>query len=81
MINEPVNCQACGTEYSVADLKTVKLSGFTHSISICEKCISKTAEDCFKDAASLLNDIISIAKTSSNDPELRLKKIRFLIGD
>lgn len=77
---ESTNCQACGLECSSSNLKTVKLSGFISLISICEDCVLRTAEDSFKDAAGILGDIISIAK-STNDPERRLKQIKFLIGD
>jgi hypothetical protein len=75
-----INCQGCGNECFVSDLKTVKLSGFESSIVVCENCISKTAEDSFKDAAHILSDIAKIAE-SQNDPESRLKAIKSLLGD
>jgi hypothetical protein len=75
-----INCQGCGDECFVNDLKTVKLSGFDNSILVCENCLSKTAEDSFKDAADILKDIAKIA-TSSKDPEKRLRAIKSLLGD
>lgn len=75
-----MNCQGCGGECFVDDLKTVKLSGFDSSIVVCDKCFSKTAEDSFKDAADILKDIAKIA-ASSKDPEKRIKAIKSLLGD
>jgi hypothetical protein len=75
-----MNCQGCGGECFVHDLKTVKLSGFDNSIVVCKECLSKTAEDSFKDAADILKDIVKIA-ASSKDPEKRLRAIRSLLGD
>lgn len=77
---QQLNCQCCGEEFSSPDLKTVKLSGFDSSIVVCPVCISKTAEDSFKDAAGILKDIAKIA-TSSKDPEKRLRAIRSLLGE
>lgn len=76
----PINCQACGGECFDNELKTVKLSGFDSSISVCESCLSKTAEASFKDAASILKDIVKIA-ASSKDPEKRLRAIKSLLGE
>jgi hypothetical protein len=76
-----VNCQACGIEYLDGELKTIKLSGFGESISVCESCLLKTAEDSFKDAAKLLDEIIKIAHTVSDNPERRLRAIKSLIGE
>ncbi len=75
-----VNCQACGAEHLETELKTIKLSGFERSLAVCECCLSKTAEDSFKDAARLLDEIVQIARTSS-DPEGRLRAIKTLIGE
>jgi hypothetical protein len=75
-----LNCQGCGEECFVDDLKTIQLSGFDSSIVVCDKCFSKTAEDSFKDAADILKDIVKIA-ASSKDPEKRLQAIKSLLGD
>lgn len=75
-----INCQACGSECFEHELKTVKLSGFDNSIVVCDSCMSKTAEDSFKDAADILKDIVKIA-ASSKDPEKRLRAIRSLLGE
>jgi hypothetical protein len=76
----PMNCQVCGSEYFESELNTVKLAGFKSSIVACSKCLDKTAEDSFKDAADILNDIVKIA-ASAKDPEKRLKAIRSLLGE
>ena len=76
----PLNCQGCGDECFEHELKTVRLSGFESPIAVCATCLSKTAEDSFKDAADILKDIAKIA-TSSNDPENRLRAIKSLLGD
>jgi hypothetical protein len=76
----PMNCQGCGSECFEHELKTVKLSGFDSSIVVCDACMSKTAEDSFKDAADILKDIVKIA-ASSKDPEKRLRAIKSLLGD
>jgi predicted metal-binding protein len=77
---ESMNCQGCGGECFVHDLKTIKLSGFDNSIVVCNECLSKTADDCFRNAADILKDIIKIA-VSSKDPEKRLLAIRSLLGE
>jgi hypothetical protein len=76
----PMNCQVCGIECFENELKTIQLSGFDSSIAACNNCMSKTAEDSFKDAAEILNDIVKIA-ASSKDPEKRLRAIRALLGE
>lgn len=76
-----VNCQACGIEHLETELKTIKISGFTGSLAVCESCILKTAEDSFKDAAAILDEIALIAKATSGNPERRLRAIRALIGE
>ena len=78
---QAVNCQACGAEYLDNQLKTVKLSGFSSAIAVCESCLSKTAEDSFKDAAELLNEIVTIARCTSNNPERRIREIKALFGE
>jgi hypothetical protein len=78
--NEYTNCQACGSENFNSDLQTIKLSGFIYPICVCKTCISRTAEDSFKDAAELLNDIVAVA-VSNNDPESRLNMIKAIIGE
>lgn len=74
------NCQACGEECFSDELKTVTLTGFSHPICICNACIISTAEDAFKNAASILNDIMAIAALDT-DPADRLQKIKSLIED
>ena len=76
---ESANCQACGTEHNSKELSTVKLAGLPYSLSVCETCIDKTAEDSFKDAAEIMKDIERIAKSSS-DPERSLELIKVLVG-
>lgn len=80
--NDPasVNCQACGSEQLESDLHTVKLSGFGGPIAVCKSCVSMTPETSFKDAAELLDEIVFIAKATSNNPERRLREIKKLIG-
>lgn len=73
-----VNCQACGIECDRDELQTIKLSGFTQSISVCDSCLKQSAEESFKCAAEILNDIIKIAK-SEKDPERRLRQIKTMI--
>jgi len=75
-----MNCQGCGGECFVQDLKTIKLSGFDSSIVVCDDCLSKTPEVSFKAAADILKDIVKIA-ASSKDPENRLRAIKSLLGD
>jgi hypothetical protein len=79
--NFPANCQACGSEHPETELKLIRLSGFEQTIAVCECCLSKTAEDSFKDAARLLDEIVQIAGTSSGNPERRLRAIKALIGE
>jgi hypothetical protein len=74
------NCQACGTEYIESELHTIKLAGFNSTITVCKSCLDKTVETSFKDAADILGDIVSIAKSEA-DPEIRLNLIRNLIGE
>lgn len=74
------NCEACGLECVSSDLRTVKLAGFIKSLSVCKKCASRTADVSLKDAAELLKEIVSISSCDASDPELRLKKIKLLIG-
>ena len=76
-----INCQACGLEYFETDLKTVKVAGFSYPITICKSCLSKTAEDNFISAAELLNEVILIARATSENPERRLKAIKKLLGE
>lgn len=80
MKNETSNCQACGNEDLKSNLKTVMLCGFNKPIHICSSCVSRTAEDAFKDAASILNEIIIIA-VSDSDPENRLDLIKNIFGE
>lgn len=75
-----INCQACGSEYFETELTTVKLAGFTGPISICKECLNKTVEDNFISAAELLNEVVLIARCTSNNPERRLKAIKSLLG-
>ena len=75
-----MNCQACGGECFVQDLKTIKLSGFDNSIVVCGDCLSKTPEASFKDAAYIMKDIAKIV-ASSKDPEKRPRAIKSLLGD
>lgn len=75
----PANCQACGSEYLNTELKTVKLSMGT--IAVCESCLTKSAEDSFKDAAEILDEIVLIARATSGNPERRLQAIKALIGE
>lgn len=75
------NCQACGSEYLETELKTVKLSGFGGPILVCESCLSQTAEDSFKGAAELLDEIVLIARATSGNPERRLRAIKALFGE
>jgi hypothetical protein len=76
----PANCQACGSEYLNTELKTVKLFS-VGAITVCESCLAKTAEDSFKDAAELLDEIVLIASATSGNPERRLQAIKALIGE
>ena len=76
----PANCQACGSEYMSTELRTVKLSS-VGTIAVCESCLVKNAEDSFKDAAELLDEIVLIARATSGNPERRLQAIKALIGE
>lgn len=74
------NCQVCGSEHSLNDLKTIKLSSLNTSLMmICSTCSQQSAEVSFKNAAEIINDIINIAKTKE-DPESRLKSIMEILG-
>jgi hypothetical protein len=75
------NCQACGSEYLESELRTVKLSGFGGPLLVCDACLNQTAEDSFKGAAELLDEIVLIAKATSGNPERRLRAIKALIGE
>lgn len=75
-----INCQACGVEYFETDLKTVKVAGFTGPITICKSCLNKTVEDNFLSAAELLDEVVLIARATSDNPERRLKAIKALLG-
>jgi len=75
-----INCQACGAEHFETDLKTVKVAGFTGPITICKSCLSKTVEDNFSSAAELLDEVVLIARCTSDNPERRLKAIKVLLG-
>lgn len=81
IFSEPENCQACGCECLIENLKTIKLSSFDSLMTVCEKCYSKTPEASFKDAVDILKDIEKIANSSDNDPENRLRAIKFLLGE
>lgn len=74
------NCQACGSEHLETELKTVKLSSLG-VIAVCESCLSQSAEESFKDAAELLDEITLIARATSDNPERRLRAIKALIGE
>lgn len=78
-MSHSVNCQVCGSEHSDSELKTISLNNFG-SVEICPVCFSKTADSYFKDASDLLNEIVIIAKSSSANPERRLREIKKLIG-
>ena len=74
------NCQAWGSECFSNQLKTVRITGFSNPICICNACIISTAEDAFKDAASILNNVMAIVELDI-DPEDRLQKIKSLLKD
>lgn len=77
---ESVNCGACGNEYMRIDLSSIKLSGFESIINICISCKSKSPQDQYKTAASILNDIVSIANISdTSSVEERLARIKELL--
>ena len=81
IIDNSVNCQVCSFEHLKSELETITLSGSESPILVCESCISNnSASTSFKDAADIINDIISIAK-SSKDPERRLRQIKSLVGE
>ena len=74
------NCGVCGVESSSTSLTFVKLSGFSYKLKVCESCFSKKPEDHYKEAASILSEIIIIATESSSEKE-RILKIKELLGD
>ena len=76
---ESTNCQACGAEHFVGELRTVKLSGTIRPIEICEVCLESSPEESFKKAAEILNDIMKIVKSDRSDPEGRLNQIKKMI--
>jgi uncharacterized CHY-type Zn-finger protein len=75
-----VNCQACGNEFLETELRTVKISGFSGPLMVCGSCLEKTAEDSFKDAADMINEIVFIARYGTGNPERRLQAIKVLLG-
>jgi hypothetical protein len=79
-ILETSNCDACGSEQFKHELKTVKVSGFSDPLSVCEECLSKTTCESYKDAADVLADIVKIAVRSA-DAEARLEAIKKLLGE
>ena len=72
------NCQICGSECLGEELHTITISGFD-ALEACNSCLKKTAEEHFKDSVDLLNEIVLIAKTTSGNPERRLRAIKALI--
>ncbi len=75
------NCQACGTEHFNTDLNTVELSGYKRAVRICAKCLERSAELNYRDAAEIVKDIAKIADGKHGDPEERLNRIRALLGE
>ena len=76
------NCQICGREYSEKELNIIasplKLSG-DYTMSVCIECMKNTAEESFKDAASILEEVVLIARATASNPERRLQAIINLI--
>ena len=72
------NCQICGSECLGEELNTITISGFD-ALEACSVCLKKTAEEHFKDAADLLEEIVLIAKTTSGNPERRIRAIKELV--
>lgn len=80
-IPESVNCQACGSEHLETDLRIVSISGLSEPLAVCGSCLSKTAEDSFKDAVDMINEIVFIARFGTGNPGVRLKAIKVLLGE
>ena len=75
---ESINCEVCGTEHIRAELHSIKLSGFSSYMQICESCRSKDPRDQYKTAAATLQEIATAVDDASS-PEERLEKIKELL--
>lgn len=77
---ESINCQACGSEHLETELRIARIGGMG-AMSVCKSCFEKTAEASFQGAASLLDEIVLIARATGINPERRLCEIKTLIEE
>lgn len=79
IITTASNCDACGDEYILSELRAVKLAQFDRVMYLCDHCIDKTSEEQYKSALDLVKEVSAIASDGSSNVEERLQIIRNLL--